>query len=263
MDPAQLKQAILNLVLNARDAMPGTGVLTIRTYLASDAVPSQPTTPSGGRAVIRISDTGPGIPADVMARLYTPFFTTKPAGKGTGLGLPITKGVVEDHGGTITVESEPGRGTTFIISLPCAAAAHHAEPRPAQPGASRVVVVGEDTPEVLDVVTLALRAAGYTVIPARDGPEVLNLVHENRHRLDALVIDVGLPTCSGIECLIRVRKMLPDLPVVLMTGGSIPDIPPEYERLLDRLSKPFTTESLIHRLGEVIEDSKRQPAARG
>lgn len=259
MDPAQLKQAILNLVLNARDAMPGAGILTIRTRVEAAPVNAEPGQPAG-RAVIQISDTGPGIHPDALPRLYTPFFTTKPAGKGTGLGLPITKGVVEDHGGTISVESEPGRGTTFTISLPCAAAARPADPPIAHNRTAHVVIVGEDTPEVLDVVTLALRAAGYTVIPARDGPEVIGLVEQHRHRLDALVIDVGLPTFSGIECLIRARKLLPDLPVVLMTGGSIPDIPPEFDRLIDRLSKPFTTEGLVTRLGMLIDDTKRSAA---
>jgi len=256
VDAAQLKQAVLNLAMNARDVMPAGGTLSISTTFAPRQSPGLP----HGAAVIRVSDTGPGIPPDVRARLFTPFFTTKPAGKGTGLGLALTRSIVEDHGGTIEVESRAGQGATFTISLPCTAPGRSsASPPPARSG-QQVVIVGEDTPEVLSIVSLSLRNAGYIVVPATDGAEVIRLVQEHKDRLDALIMDVGLPTASGVECLIRARQILPDLPVVLMTGGAMPDVPPEEDRLLERLPKPFRTEALLERVAAAIHEGSRAAA---
>ncbi|MCC6676667.1 MAG: response regulator [Phycisphaerales bacterium] len=252
VDAAQLKQAILNLAMNARDAMPAGGTLWIRTSFTADHGPGLP----HGAAVIRVSDTGVGIPPEVRARLFTPFFTTKPAGKGTGLGLALTRSIIEDHGGSIHVESEVGKGSAFTVSLPCTSPGQPAAAPPTRAG-QHVVIVGEDTPEVLSIVTLSLRSAGYTVIPATDGGEVIRLVQEHKDRLDALIMDVGLPTASGVECLIRARQIVPHLPVVLMTGGAMPDLPAEEDRLLERLPKPFRTEALVERLAAVIDERAR------
>lgn len=255
-DAAQLKQALLNLAVNARDAMPQGGVLTIfgKVGTAESMAASPP-------MVLTVSDTGAGMPAHVLERVFTPFFTTKPPGKGTGLGLAVTKGIVNDHEGTITVQSTPGKGSTFTITLPTVAA-EVASAKPAQPPTEpaeptrkakpKIIIVGEDNPSVRNVVVETLRMAGYHVVACNDGTSVINTAAEHGDTVAALVLDVGLPGATGIECLARIRAENPTVPCVLTTGGARPDVPYELVERTAFLAKPFSIDDLLDTVGALV-----------
>lgn len=203
-DPHQLQQVLINLVNNACQAVAaanGRGTLRVASGLGPD------------RATIRITvaDDGPGIPSDHLARIFEPFFTTKPAGQGTGLGLPIAKGIVAEHGGAIEVESEPGRGTTFVLTLPVSDAAPvplaSVEPRAISPGL-RVLVVDDET-AVRDLIAEALAAQGSRVQTAASGRETLEVLASSP--ADVLVLDVTMPEMTGAELWNQIKGKDPAL----------------------------------------------------
>ncbi|MEK6703123.1 MAG: ATP-binding protein [Planctomycetota bacterium] len=249
IDPAQIKQALLNLGINARDAMPTGGNLTIRGSVVTG-------TKGEHWAQISVEDSGPGIAADVLPEIFTPFFTTKPPGKGTGLGLPVTKGIIDEHKGTIGVTSASSAGTTFTISLPLV---EQTEPSTvelnrakAPAGAGKLVLLGEDNASVRRVLEETLSGAGYTVIAVNDGMSVLNAYTHNINRIAAVVLDIGLPGMSGIECLTRIRAESPAIAAILTTGGTRPELP---RSLIDHtafLSKPFPMDDLLDTLGALL-----------
>lgn len=263
-DPAQLKQVLLNLAINARDAMPRGGDLVIAAREHSDSPGAD------GRTrhcvEITVTDSGVGIAPDVLPRLFQPFFSTKPLGKGTGLGLAMARAIVEDHQGEITVRSVVGRGSVFTIRLPSVvaldgvASADHSLAQPANIGRGQLVVLGEDSDEVRRVVAEGLRTAGFRVVEAADGPAVVRAVLEaggdSRSRAAALVVDVGLPIQSGVECLALVRREYPRIPVIIVTGGSMPDVAPELNERVELLPKPFDVDDLARRLAAMIDASE-------
>jgi PAS domain S-box-containing protein len=207
-DLAQLKQVVLNLALNARDAMPGGGTLTIETARASEEV------------VLRVRDSGGGMDATTRSRALEPFFTTKAAGEGTGLGLSLVYGVVDSLDGRLSIESAPGLGTIVEITLPAADGSPEppAEEQPLVPavGMERVLVV-EDRAVVRQLARDVLEASGFEVSVAAGGAEALERIGAEA-AFDALVTDVVMPEMSGAELAQRLRAMRPDLPVVFMSG---------------------------------------------
>jgi two-component system cell cycle sensor histidine kinase/response regulator CckA len=218
---------IVNLAVNARDAMPEGGTLNIQTY----AVPAikvremrQQILPAGDYSALRVSDTGLGIPPDILAKIFEPFFTTKELGKGTGLGLSTVYGIVKQSGGYIFAESEMGRGASFVIYLPVYAGADAQEVAPVKAPVKRsetwgtgTILLVEDEDMVRAVAERALTRQGYTVLTANDGEQGLEVL-ANTDRIDLLISDVVMPNMDGPSMVARARRARPDLPVLFMSG---------------------------------------------
>ncbi len=208
-DPAALSHALMNLCVNAVDAMPEGGTLTLRTR-----------NEEGGRVRLEVVDTGGGMPAEVLEKALDPFFTTKPQGKGTGLGLPIVYGAVKAHHGQIELQSAPGLGTTAIIHLPsCAPAATQAAagPRETPTGVSRRVLLVDDDDLIQLSAAQLLEALGHQVTVAGRGEEALARL-ETGETFDLMILDLNMPGLGGAATLPRVRALRADLPVLLATG---------------------------------------------
>ncbi len=241
LDASQLDQVMLNLTLNARDAISEGGVLRIATRRGQ-----------AGRFVhLTVSDTGQGMDEETRARAFEPFFTTKPVGAGTGLGLSTTYGIVRQAGGSIALESAPGRGTTVEISLPASKqrvmpSARVARAAAAPAGRDAAILLVEDDASVRRLLAILLESAGYRVTSAADGAEALEIVAASPRRFDLLLSDYVMPGQSGLELCNTLRERWPDLRVVLMTGHA--EIPgagaAELPRGAELLGKPFTREQL-------------------
>ena len=259
VDVGQLEQSLLNLTLNARDAMPEGGTLTIRT--APVTVAPGATTPFSGEDVrpgpyvsLTVSDTGQGMTPATLQRAFEPFFTTKGPGKGTGLGLSMVYGLVKQSGGYIGAESEPSQGTRVEIYLPRVEEPPAiAEGEIAPGGGSGHVLVVEDDPLVRAVLVRELVTQGYHVAEAPDGQAALERIAESREPFDVVVTDLAMPRMDGRELAARVAAVRPELPVLFMSGH-----PDESTRraLADAehvyLQKPFTAEELLARVAEVL-----------
>jgi two-component system cell cycle sensor histidine kinase/response regulator CckA len=252
-DRGQLEQVMMNLAINARDAMSADGRLEI-TVKASDTHVS-----------LDVSDTGCGIPADVLPQIFEPFFTTKPSGEGTGLGLATVYGIVTQSGGTIDVASVEARGTTFSIGLPrftgtLEAGARSAEVR-AKHGRETVLVV-EDEEAVRTVVRHVLEHHGYSVVMAEDAASALRFMEQRHAHIDLVLSDVVLPGMNGPELLAHVNAAHPDVRVLLMSGYSakrgchLPSVP----RDVPLLTKPFTPIALAGLVRQVLDTTREAPA---
>jgi PAS domain S-box-containing protein len=256
-DPAQLEQVVLNLVVNARDAMPKGGRITVETSAVG-----APGDSGAARVRLAVSDTGVGMAEEVRAHLFEPFFTTKREGRGTGLGLATVYGIVKQANGDIRVESEPGQGSRFEVLLPVSGHAAagpgevHPEPEELLRGHETVLLV-EDDPRVRAVAGLALRRAGYAVLEAPNGEAALELARGTDH-LDVLVTDLVMPRLGGADLAARLQAERPDLPVVFMSGyarqAQLPDAGAGGV-----LQKPFTAATLTRAIRERLE-ARREPA---
>ena len=259
-DPSQIEQAILNLVVNARDAMPRGGRLTIETgNVELDGNYADASPRPGSHVMLAVSDTGVGMSAELQARLFEPFFTTKELGKGTGLGLSTTYGIVKQSGGSIWVYSEPGQGTTFKIYLPrCDEPLDRREVQPPSPGppsgTERVLLV-EDEPEVRRLVERLLTMHGYSVVAAPGPAEALAAARDGAAPIDVLVTDVVMPGMNGRELARALATRLPGLRVLYMSGYT--DAGVAQQGLIEGgtafLSKPFTPDALARKLREVLD----------
>jgi len=268
VDQNQLESAILNLAVNARDAMPAGGKLTMETantfldasYSASDAevLPGQ-------YAVLAVSDTGVGMPKETVARAFEPFYTTKEVGRGTGLGLSMVYGFVKQSGGHVTIHSEPGQGTTVKLYFPRHTGAGAVEPMPEAPlppaSAGEVVLVVEDNEDVRAYSVMSLSELGYEVLEAGDGEAALAIL-EVEPRIDLLFTDVVLPGISGRVLVDRAVARRPDLKVLFTTGYSRNAI--VHQGRLDAgvqlISKPFTFDQLAARIRDTLDLPKSAPA---
>jgi PAS domain S-box-containing protein len=254
-DPAMLEQALLNLAVNARDAMPEGGTLTIGTeqLKVSDPAAASGELSKGEYAVLRVTDTGVGIPPEHLPRIFEPFFTTKEVGKGTGLGLATVYGVAKQHGGTVRVRSRVGQGTTFEILLPLRPAevglkAEEVKERPKLLGGSETVLVVEDDPDVRSTVCSILERSGYRVLAASDGAEAQAVWKERGSEVDLVMTDLVMPGgLTGLELAQLLRRDRPGLRVLYVSGYSeefagrrIELGPGEHF-----LQKPFTLDSLL------------------
>ena len=263
-DAAQLEQVLVNLVLNARDAMTQGGRLSIETS-------NREITPKQARALeiaagpfveLRVRDSGVGIPPDVQARIFEPFFTTKPKGAGTGLGLSMVYGFVRQSGGAITVDSAVGRGTTLSLLLPriedAAAKAPPASPAPpAEPG-SGTVLIAEDERALRRLSATVLRQAGYDTLEAVDGQQALDLFTEHSGRIVIVVTDVVMPRVGGIELAARIRESHPDLPILFVTGYvEQSDALHQSAAGTPVLLKPFSPESLLRAAASAILSARK------
>jgi two-component system, cell cycle sensor histidine kinase and response regulator CckA len=262
-DPGQLEQVVLNLAVNARDAMPRGGTLRIETrevVLSETEAQRYPYRVDPGAYVrLAVSDTGTGMPPEVLARVFEPFFTTREPGKGTGLGLSTVYGIVKQSGGYVWAESEEGRGSTFRVYLPRVnAEPERAEPHPepaAERGGAGVVLLVEDEEGVRSLSRRILERRGYTVLAARDAAEARRLFAGNGSRVDLLLTDVVMPHESGRELAEALLPLQPDLRVVFMSGYT-DDALIRHGVLEDRfrlLEKPFAPEGLVRVVREALE----------
>ncbi len=261
-DPNQIEQVIMNLAINARDAMPDGGTVTIETRNATldDAYAAQHVSVIPGEYVmLAVSDTGCGMDERTKSRIFEPFFTTKPAGRGTGLGLSTVYGIVKQTGGNIWLYSEPGKGTTFKIYLPAIAALPEdigkvAPAEAARRGAGTVLVV-EDDEQLRRLTHRALDAQGYTVLVADRGGTALDIARRHKGDIDLLLTDVIMPDTNGRKLAETIRAARPGLRVLYMSG--YPDGAIASHGMLEPgvayLAKPFTTEAITRKVREVLE----------
>lgn len=260
-DPTRLQQALMNLAINARDVMPQGGVLRLalaRVNVRAGAPPPLPELTPGAWLRLTVSDTGPGIPAAVLPHIFEPFFTTKERSKGTGLGLAQAYGIVAQHDGFITVESRPGQGATFVIYLPlvvtlAAPATEYAAQEPLTGGHETILLV-EDEATAREVISDTLEALGYNVLEAANGQAALEIFTRDPARIALVLTDLVMPKMGGIELLLAVRAVRPDIGVVAMTGYPIEG---EGQSLLALgmaawLQKPFNYEVLAATLRQAL-----------
>ncbi len=253
---AHVAQVVLNLALNAREAMPNGGQLAISTERLTVPAGTESIGPGPGHWVaLRIADNGHGMAADVRRLVFEPFFTTKGPGQGPGLGLSICRGIAEQAGGHILVDSEPGRGTTIHFLLPWAdapLAVTQAPVRPLVPPAGRVVLLVEDEGDVRDIVAEILRRAGHTVHATSGLASTLALLDQAPGPIDLLLTDLVLPGGNGLEVAKRVRALYPDIPVLFMSGysESVFSGGASVEHLLQ---KPFTSRTLLDTIHDLLD----------
>ncbi|MER9460575.1 CHASE3 domain-containing protein [Mesorhizobium sp. M0387] len=261
-DPSQLENAILNLAVNARDAMGEDGKMTIETansHLDESYAATHAEVKDGQYVMIAVSDTGAGMPADVMERAFEPFFTTKPVDKGTGLGLSQVFGFVKQSGGHVKIYSEPGQGTTIRIYLPRffgpeeAAISSEGAGNPAVPVTETILVV-EDDPRVRASTTDAMRELGYTVIHAASGQEALEKLGDNPG-VALMFTDIVMPVMNGRKLAEEALARMPKLKVIFTTGFTRNAV--VHNGVLDHdvhfLAKPFTIEQLAAKLRDVLD----------
>jgi signal transduction histidine kinase/ActR/RegA family two-component response regulator len=261
-DRGQIEQVVMNLTVNARDAMPQGGRLILETAnveLDDEYVRRHVGARPGPHVMLAVSDTGTGIPREIQAQIFEPFFTTKEQGKGTGLGLATVYGIVKQSGGYIEVDSEPGQGTTFRIYLPRLEAEAVTVDRNARPaaaaGGTETILLVEDEEGVRELARDILRASGYTVLEARNGPEALLLCERHQGPLDMLLTDVVMPRMSGRELAERLAPLRPELSVLYMSGYT-DDAVIRHGVLAAGtafLQKPFTPAALVLRVRETLD----------
>lgn len=257
-DPGQLEQAVINLAMNARDAMPNGGVLTLAVSTVDvDAAFTSAHRPltTGRYAELSVSDTGEGMDADTQAHIFEPFFTTKDVGKGTGLGLAMVYGTVSQSGGHIFVESEIGRGTTFRLYFPDASSKSAQDPAPGRgPAAAPVstILVVEDEPAIRNLVVTTLGHEGYRVLYASSGEEALAIADTDHGHIDLLLTDRTMPDMAGIELAVALLRKQPHLPVVVMSSDDRDEVPNIDERPVQILAKPFTPRQLRRKVREAL-----------
>jgi PAS domain S-box-containing protein len=262
MDPSQLDQILANLCVNARDAITGMGKLTIETEnVAFDATASADHNDAlpGDYVLLAVSDDGCGMDSETLGKLFEPFFTTKGLGKGTGLGLATLYGIVRQNDGFVTVESEPGRGSTFRIHLPRHAGRIEA-PRPAPAPAEALqgretILVVEDERDLLDLTRLMLERQGYRVLAAGTPGEAIRLAAAHRGEIHLLMTDVVMPEMNGRELAKRIIALYPDIEC-LFTSGYTADVI-AHHGVLDRgtffIQKPFSRNSLAAKVRELLD----------
>jgi PAS domain S-box-containing protein len=265
-DPGQIEQAILNLAVNARDAMPGGGRLTLETsveHAGETMARRHVSMPPGTYVVLRVIDTGHGMSPETKSRIFEPFFTTKEAGKGTGLGLSMVYGTVKQVGGFISVESEVGKGTTFALYFPPAArttdarAQHAAEPDRSGAGAAdrrgrETLLIVEDEVAVRNLVASALRNEGYTLLLAASAEEALQIVARHQGPIDLLLTDAIMPGQSGLDLARTLASRCPGVAVILMSGYTEDTLPGADAEQFSLLQKPFTPRALRQRIRDTL-----------
>jgi CheY-like chemotaxis protein len=258
-DPGQIEQVILNLAVNARDAMPEGGRLTLEladVNLEAPLAAADDMVPKGRYVVISMTDTGSGMEAETLSHIFEPFFTTKERGKGTGLGLATVYGIVRQTGGYVAVETAPGAGTTFRIYLPRCAEKTTSGVRPAvvsRQGTETVLVV-EDEPAVQSLAAAILRRHGYTVLVAGSGSAALDVLVRDPRPIELMLTDLVMPGLSGRELASRVRALRPSIKVVFMSGYAA-DAVPDLAELGESgfLPKPFSENALTTKVREVLD----------
>jgi CheY-like chemotaxis protein len=266
-DPSQLESAVLNLAVNARDAMPSGGALTLTARALSldafaistldcELVP-------GEHIEIAVADTGTGVPADLLPHIFEPFFTTKEAGKGTGLGLAAVYGTAQAHRGGIHVRSEPGKGSVFRLLLPRAADAATAESSSTPPRGTGHLMLVDDEGVVRETARALLMELGYSVDAFARPRDAIAFFEQNHRRIDAVLLDMVMPQLHGTEVVDRLRQIQPDVRVLITSGYlGIGDNEPHQLEGLPILRKPFTLQELAQAVHELLGQPPRKEAHR-
>jgi signal transduction histidine kinase/CheY-like chemotaxis protein len=267
-DPGQLEQVLVNLAVNARDAMPGGGTLTIDTGNIigdDDTIAEGSMAPKGGNVRLRVSDTGTGMPPEIIEHVFEPFFTTKEAGAGTGLGLPTVYGIVTQADGHIRISSEPGIGTTFAILLPVTTEVPAPVPAPPAPEVPEVpsqrtpkgetVLVVEDEAALREATRRIFTRNGYQVISAASGPEAIAIAAGHPGEIHLLVTDVIMPHMLGKEVAEKMRAVKPEIEVLYMSGYARPVLASQgrLDPNVALVEKPFSEADLLARAGQVLD----------
>ncbi len=261
-DRTQLHQTLLNLCVNARDAMPNGGTLTIRAGQVHAAAlrTKLPNTLAGTYVHIAIADTGTGMDHATRQRIFEPFFTTKDKGKGTGLGLSVVYGIMKSHNGTIDVETEPGKGTTFHLYLPVPEFTSSG-PTPAvhketeNLGGSETILVVEDELLLQELVSSLLQKAGYRLLTASDGEQAVEIFERHQDEIALVVTDLGLPKMSGLEVVKKLKAMKPNLKVIFASGYLDPSDRPEILTIgvQEFIEKPYVPNELLSKLRATLD----------
>jgi CheY-like chemotaxis protein len=261
-DPGQLQNAMLNLGLNARDAMPDGGTITYEVSSLTIESEDQSVVPScsaGEYVCITVRDTGLGMSSEITSRIYEPFFTTKEEGKGTGLGLSAVYGTIRSHRGGIDVKSEIGKGTIFTVLLPRYTTPvsddQDKDEKPAVTGSGTILVI-DDEIDIRDTVTITLRKCGYTVITAGDGLEGVQLFIKYSGRIDLVILDMVLPGIDGKTTFERLKEIDSTVKVIMVSGYSVDG---RIQSLLDNgarsfLQKPFRGVDLLRMVTEILKE---------
>ncbi|MCL4244734.1 MAG: PAS domain S-box protein [Candidatus Dadabacteria bacterium] len=258
----QMHQVILNICLNARDAMPEGGRLSLTAEnirMKDGAEERKHGLPPGDYVLVKIKDTGCGIEPGVIDMIFDPFFTTKEPDKGTGLGLATAYGIVNEHGGAIHVESEVGKGSVFYVCLP-AIQSDEEESEDARPekgsvkGKGETVLVVDDEKAILDITSSVLEEFGYAVLTAEDGKKALEIVDGGPGRIDAAIVDMMMPVMNGTQVVKALKEKLPDLKIISVSGSQKEhELISVEDNLIDAfLPKPFSAETLLRTLSGVI-----------
>jgi PAS domain S-box-containing protein len=263
-DANQVHQALLNLCVNARDAMPNGGTITIETKVVQGAALRIRYTDAHEQnyMCIRVSDTGTGMPPDVLSRMFEPFFTTKEIGKGTGLGLAVVYGVTKSHKGYVDVESKVGKGTTFTLYFPIREEETDVEmlrrsDNPAARGSDTILVV-EDEAMLLELVTSLLESKGYNVLCAMDGAEAIDLYTKHKDEIGLVLTDLGLPKVDGWDAFQRMKELNPEVKVIFASGYIDNTL---RNNLLnagakDLVGKPYMADEILNRVATVLNETK-------
>ena len=261
-DPTQLHQVLLNLSVNARDAMPNGGSLTFGAEnfnVDENYASMMPGAKPGPHVMLRVSDTGGGMARALIDKIFDPFFTTKEVGKGTGLGLPTTLGIVKGHSGFISVYSEPGKGTTFKVFLPAAAiqeelAQSKTSIVPIQ-GNGELILVVDDEPNILGITKMILEKHKYGVVSANDGPEALAIFAQHMKSISVVLTDLSMPYMDGVALVRSLKKMRPDLSIVASTGQGEQAGVAELQSLgvKNFLTKPYDVPKLLRTVHDALD----------
>jgi two-component system, cell cycle sensor histidine kinase and response regulator CckA len=261
-DPSQIEQVIMNLVVNASDAMPNGGTITIATENVNVGDPANRPNPSlrgGAYVAIHVRDTGHGMDGETMTHIFDPFFTTKDSGKGTGLGLATVYAIAERSGGAVSVHSAPGEGAEFIVFLPRvdAPAEHYASGAnlPVPPRGSETVLLVEDDDAVRLLSARILERHGYAVLVARDGKEAIDMSRKHRGEIDLMISDVVMPEVGGRRLSETICAQRPEMRVIFMSGYTAGEIDKrgELDPAIAFIQKPFTATQLLTKVREVLD----------
>lgn len=261
-DPGQMEQVLLNLYINAWQAMPKGGVLTLATAnveIKEEDLQSQ-NVPPGRYVRISVSDTGLGMDPQTQKKIFDPFFTTKEIGRGSGLGLASVYGIINNHQGFIEVSSEPGKGSTFDLFLPASSLEHEGSPMDAEqsdlvnPGGETVLLV-DDEDMILEITEELLTSIGYQVLTARGGHQAVEVFRKHGHEIDIVLLDMIMPDMNGAETYDRLKDLDPGVKVILTSGYSLNS---QTDKIFSQgcngfLQKPFSIQSLAHKITEVLQ----------
>ena len=262
-DPGQIEQAVFNLVVNARDAMPKGGTLVIRTANVA------PLAGAGEQVMLSVTDSGIGMDTHTLGRIFEPFFTTKESGRGTGLGLPMVYGIVEQSGGRVDVWSEPGRGATFRIYLPRLSPEEALAPEPVPATSppkdirgSEIILLVEDDRQVRTLVRLILERQGYRILEAAGAQEAIQLSERTPDHIHLLLTDVVMPRMNGRELYERLKRSRPDMRVLFMSGYTEKAFAADAGPGVSLIQKPFEPEALALRIREILDADRETKTSR-
>ena len=264
-DRTQIHQAMLNLCVNARDAMPNGGLITIKAEKQSNYQVREriPEADQDSYICISVIDTGEGMDETTRRRIFEPFFTTKEQGKGTGLGLAVVYGVMQSHNGIIDVESEVGRGTTFRLYFPVPSINEQITNIPAaiksfDANGTETILLVEDEALLIEMVKLLLESKGYKVLAEQDGKEAIKVYEEHKHEIDIVITDMGLPGMTGTDLFSNLKKISQNVKVIFASGFFEPDVRSELYKAGAKgfIQKPYSPDEILKKLREVLDSKK-------